>query len=59
MNVPMDEMVNEDLTEKIQKILNETNMFQNTLPTMVNVYFLYCVNQSLEQYTKVVLPLKL
>jgi len=26
---------------------------------MVNLYFFYCINQTLEQYTKVVVPLKL
>ena len=25
---------------------------------MVNIYFFYCVNQSIEQFTKIVLPLK-
>jgi len=59
MNLPMDEMVNEDLTEKIEKIMNDTNLFQKSIISMVNIYFFYCVNQSLEQYTKVVIPLKL
>jgi len=58
MNLPIDEMVDEDLTEKIEKMY-ETTMFQKGVVNMVNVYFFYCVNQSLEQYTKVVLPLKL
>ena len=59
MNLPINEMVDEDLTEKIEKLINETTMFETGLVSMVNVYFFYCVNQSLEQYTKVVLPLKI
>jgi len=59
MNLPMDELVDEDLTEKIEKIMNETNMFQSGLVSMVNIYFFYCVNQTLEEYTKVVVPLKI
>jgi len=58
MNLPIDEMIDEDLTEKIEK-MKDTTMFQTGIPTMVNIYFFYCVNQSLEQYTKVVVPLKL
>ena len=55
----MDQMIDEDLTEKIETIMNETTMFEKTDLKMVNIYFFYCVNQSLEEYTKVVVPLKL
>lgn len=51
--------VDEKLYEKIEKIVNETNVFNKSNVEMVNLYFFYCVNKSLEQYTKVVVPLKL
>lgn len=61
MNIPIDydSGIDERITEKLEKILNETNMFNTSNVDMVNIYFFYCVNQSLEQYTKVVVPLKL
>uniref|UniRef100_A0A6C0EV02 Uncharacterized protein n=1 Tax=viral metagenome TaxID=1070528 RepID=A0A6C0EV02_9ZZZZ len=63
MNVPnesnIDNSIDEDLTEKINKIMNETTYFNSSTVNMVNIYFFYCVNHSLEQYTKVVVPLKL
>jgi hypothetical protein len=51
--------IDEKLYEKIEKIVNETNVFNKSNVEMVNLYFFYCVNKSLEQYTKVVVPLKL
>ena len=62
MNVPndsIDNSIDEDLTEKINKIMNETTYFNSSTVNMVNIYFFYCINHSLEQYTKVVVPLKL
>jgi hypothetical protein len=61
MNIPIDydSEIDERITEKLEKILNETNMFNQSNVDMVNIYFFYCVNQSLEQYTKVVVPLKI
>jgi len=61
MNLPVDYEVDVDdkLTKKIEKIINETNMFNKSKVDMVNIYFFYCINQSLEQYTKVVVPLKI
>jgi len=61
MNIPIDydSGIDERLTEKLEKIINETNMFNTSTVDMVNIYFFYCVNQSLEQYTKVVVPLKI
>jgi len=61
MNIPVDydSEIDERITEKLEKIINETNMFNISNVDMVNIYFFYCVNQSLEQYTKVVVPLKL
>ena len=61
MNIPIDydSEIDERITEKLEKILNETNMFNKSNVDMVNIYFFYCVNQSLEQYTKVVVPLKI
>ena len=58
MNLPIDYEVDNKLTEKIEKILNETNIFNTSNVDMVNIYFFYCINQSLEQYTKIVVPLK-
>ena len=60
MNIPVDydSGIDERVTEKLEKIMNETNMFNISNVDMVNIYFFYCVNQSLEQYTKVVVPLK-
>jgi hypothetical protein len=61
MNIPIDydSGIDERLTEKLDKIMNETNMFNTSKVDMVNIYFFYCINQSLEQYTKVVVPLKI
>jgi hypothetical protein len=61
MNIPIDydSGIDERLTEKLEKIINETNMFNTSNVDMVNIYFFYCVNQTLEQYTKVVVPLKI
>ena len=61
MNIPIDydSGIDERLSEKLEKIINETNMFNTSNVDMVNIYFFYCVNQSLEQYTKVVVPLKI
>ena len=59
MNLPIDDAVDENLTEKIEKIINDTTMFNTSKVDMVNIYFFYCINQTLEQYTKVVVPLKL
>jgi len=61
MNIPIDydSGIDERITEKLEKILNETNMFNTSNVDMVNIYFFYCVNQTLEQYTKVVVPLKI
>ncbi len=60
MNIPIDydSGIDERLSEKLEKIMNETNMFNTSNVDMVNIYFFYCINQSLEQYTKVVVPLK-
>jgi hypothetical protein len=59
MNLPeMDKDVDNKLTEKIEKIMNETTMFNKSTVDMINIYFFYCVNNSLEQYTKIVVPLK-
>lgn len=61
MNIPIDydSGIDERITEKLEKIINETNMFNTSNVDMVNIYFFYCVNQTLEQYTKVVVPLKI
>jgi hypothetical protein len=61
MNIPIDydSGIDERLSEKLEKIINETNMFNTSNVDMVNIYFFYCVNQLLEQYTKVVVPLKI
>ena len=61
MNIPDNDIIeiDEQLTEKIEKIIKETNMFNKSDVDMVNIYFFYCVNQTLEEYTKVVVPLKL
>ena len=58
MNLPIDKQVDEKITEKLEKIINETNMFNKSNVDIVNLYFFYCINQTLEQYTKVVVPLK-
>jgi hypothetical protein len=59
MNLPeMDKDVDDKLTEKIEKIMNETTMFNKSAVDMINIYFFYCVNNTLEQYTKIVVPLK-
>ena len=60
MNIPIDydSGIDERLSEKLEKIMNETNMFNTSNVDIVNIYFFYCVNQTLEQYTKVVVPLK-
>ena len=60
MNIPIeyDSGIDESLNEKVQKIINDTNIFNTSNVEMINIYFFYCVNQSLEQYTKVVVPLK-
>ena len=60
MNIPIDydSGIDINITEKIEKIVNETNVFNKTGVDMVNIYFFYCINQTLEQYTKVVVPLK-
>jgi len=61
MNIPIDydSEIDEGLTKKLEKIINETNVFNTSNVDMVNLYFFYCINQSLEQYTKVVVPLKI
>ena len=59
MNLPIDYEVDNKLTEKLEKILNETTMFNRSKVDMVNIYFFYCINQTLEQYTKIVVPLKI
>ena len=61
MNIPIDydSGIDERLSEKLEKIMNETNMFNTSNVDIVNIYFFYCVNQTLEQYTKVVVPLKI
>jgi hypothetical protein len=60
MNLPIDEdELDEKIYEKIEKLINETTMFNTSNVEMVNIYFFYCINQSLEEYTKIVLPLKL
>lgn len=61
MNIPIDydSGIDERLSEKLEKIMNETNMFNTSNVDIVNIYFFYCVNHTLEQYTKVVVPIKL
>jgi hypothetical protein len=51
--------VDDKLYEKIEKIVNETNVFNKSNVEMFILYFFYCINKTLEQYTKVVIPLKL
>jgi hypothetical protein len=60
MNLPdqIDTEIDDELTEKIEKIINETNLFNTSNVEMVNLYFFYCINDTLEQYTKIVVPLK-
>ena len=59
MNLPeMDQDIDNKLTEKIEKIMNETTMFNKSPVDMINIYFFYCVNNTLDQYTKIVVPLK-
>jgi hypothetical protein len=60
MNLPVEvDELNEEITRKVEKIMNETTMFNKSNVDMTNIYFFYCINHSLEQYTKVVIPLKL
>jgi len=59
MNVPIDDDLNEEIKIKIEKIMNDTNMFNKSNVDMVNLFFFYSINNTLEQYTKVVVPLKL
>ena len=54
----MDQDIDNKLTEKIEKIMNETTMFNKSPVDMINIYFFYCVNNTLDQYTKIVVPLK-
>lgn len=59
MNLPVEvDELSEEITKKVEKIINETTMFNKSNVDMVNLYFFYCINNSLEQYTKVVVPLK-
>jgi len=59
MNLPVEvDELSEEITKKVEKIMNETTMFNKSNVDMVNLYFFYCINHSLEQYTKVVVPLK-
>ena len=59
MNLPDTIDIDESLNEKIEKIVNKTNIFNKSNSEMVNIYFFYCINNTLEEYTKVVVPLKL
>jgi len=60
MNLPVEvDELSEEISKKVEKIINETTIFNKSNVDMVNVYFFYCINHSLEQYTKVVVPLKL
>ena len=60
MNLPVEvDELSEEITRKVEKIMNETTMFNKSNVDMVNLYFFYSINHSLEQYTKVVVPLKL
>lgn len=61
MNLPnhVDDNIDDEISKKIEKIINDTDAFNYSNVDMVNVYFFYCINQSLEQYTKIVVPLKL
>jgi len=60
MNLPIDDDdLREEIKEKIEKIMNETNIFNKSNVDMVNLFFFYSINNVLEQYTKVVVPLKL
>ena len=60
MNLPVEvDELSEEITRKVEKIMNETTMFNKSNVDMVNLYFFYCINNSLEQYTKVVVPLKI
>ena len=60
MNLPVEvDELSEEITRKVEKIMNETTMFDKSNVDMVNLYFFYCINHSWEQYTKVVVPLKL
>lgn len=60
MNLPVEvDELSEEITRKVEKIMNETTMFNKSNVDMVNLYFFYCINHSLEQYTKVVVPLKI
>jgi len=54
----LDNVVDENLNEKIEKLLKETSIFNKSSAEMVNIYFFYSVNQTLEEYTKIVVPLK-
>ena len=58
MNLPEVDELSEEITRKIEK-MNETTMFNKSNVDMVNLYFFYCINHTLEQYTKVVVPLKI
>ena len=61
MNLPIENEIDIDdsLTEKINEIITETNLFNKGQVKMINLYFFYCINQTLEQYTKIVVPLKM
>jgi hypothetical protein len=59
MNLPLDDDLSEEIRIKIEKIMNDTNMFNKSNVDMVNLFFFYSINNTLEQYTKVVVPLKL
>jgi hypothetical protein len=58
MNIPIESSIDIDISKKIEKIMGETTFFNVSNVDMVNIYFFYCVNQTIEQFTKVVLPLK-
>lgn len=64
MNLPtnnetFDSAIDTDLSDKINRIMKETTYFNNSTVNLANIYFFYCINHNLEQYTKIVVPLKL
>jgi len=58
-NESFDSAIDTDLSDKINRIMKETTYFNNSSVNLANIYFFYCINHTLEQYTKIVVPLKL
>lgn len=58
MNLPHDTVIDNALHDKIKHITKDTNYFNIDKVESVNLYFFYSVNNILEKYNKLVIPLK-